>query len=196
ELAYDHRAPSRLNGINFSGYFKLRGAGRRLLFDSLMDTLDGPRCGEARITLRERPDEQPSELASDRLNVGPLMPVVQALAPLPDEARAWLQGLQPEVQLRNILLSYAPGAVPLERLSYSLNLDQVRFSAHGGVPAAAGVSGSLEGTLQAGVLRLDSHDLSLHLPRLFAEAWHYRRARGRLDWNWNDAGLRLWAPYL
>lgn len=196
ELAYADRAPVRLEELNFSGYFEPGPAGRRLLVDSLAVTLDGQRWGEARISLRERPDEQRWELASDRLNVGPLMPLVQALAPLPDEARAWLQGLQPEGQLRNILLSYAPGAVPLERLSYSLNLDQVRFSAHGGVPAAAGVSGSLEGTLQAGVLRLDSHDLSLHLPRLFAEAWHYRRARGRLDWNWNDAGLRLWAPYL
>src|SRR5690606_41447220 len=90
ELAYADRAPVRLEELSFSGYFEPGPAGRRLLVDSLAVTLDGQRWGEARISLRERPDEQRWELASDRLYEGLLIHLVLALAPLPDEDRAWL----------------------------------------------------------------------------------------------------------
>src|SRR5690606_3990413 len=86
-------------------------------------------------------------------------------------------------------------AEPSERLRYSLNLEQVAFAAHHGVPAAAGVAGRVDGDLLGGELRLDSQDFMLHLLGLLPEAWRYRRAQGSLAWRFDDEGVRLWSPY-
>ena len=90
------------------------------------------------LRLEEQRDTGRWDLASDRLSLAPLVPLVQQLAPLPEPAREWLQALRPEGQLRNIQLSYQPDAEPAERLRYTLNLEGVGFAAHRGVPAAAG----------------------------------------------------------
>lgn len=197
QLSYADRPPVRLEELNLSSYFEPGPSGRRLLVDSLAVTLDGTRWGEARLRLEEHRDEGRWELASDRLNLAPLVPLVQQLAPLPEPAREWLQALRPEGQLRNIQLSYQPeAAAPAERLRYSLNLERVAFAAHHGVPAVAGLMGRLEGTLGGGELQLDSRDLLLHLPQLFPAPWRYHRAQGRLGWRLDDEAFSLWAPHV
>ncbi|KHL69629.1 hypothetical protein SF06_17020 [Pseudomonas flexibilis] len=196
QVSYADQAPVRLEELSLSTYFEPGPNGRRLLVDSLAVTLDGTRWGEARLRLEEQRDTDRWDLASDRLSLAPLVPLVQQLAPLPEPAREWLQALRPEGQLRNIQLSYQPDAEPAERLRYTLNLEGVGFAAHRGVPAAAGVRGRLDGNLAGGELQIDSRDLMLHLPQLFPAPWRYRRAQGRLGWRLGEEGFSLWAPYL
>lgn len=196
ELAYADRPPVRLEELSLSAFFAPDAQGRHLLVDSLAATLDGRRWGEARVRLRERREDGGWELSSDRLSLGPLLPLIDGLAPLPEVSREWLRALRPEGRLRNIRVSYQPRAERAEQVRYSLNLDQVGFSAHHGVPAAAGVVGRVEGNLQGGELRLDSQDFMLHLPALFPEPWRYQRAQGSLAWRGDDEGVRLWAPYV
>lgn len=195
ELAYAERPPVRLEELNLRAFFEPGPEGRRLLVDSLAVTLEGERWGEARVNVREWRDEGRWELSADRLNLAPLLAVIEGLAPLPRVSREWLRALRPEGRLHNLLVNYRPEAEPSERLRYSLNLEQVAFAAHHGVPAAAGVAGRVDGDLLGGELRLDSQDFMLHLPGLFPEAWRYRRAQGSLAWRFDDEGVRLWSPY-
>ena len=196
QLAYGDRSPVRLEELNLSSYFEPGSKGRRLLVDSLAETLDGTRWGEARLQVEEHRDEGRWELSTDRLSLAPLVPLVQQLAPLPEAAREWLEALRPEGRLRNVRLHYQPSIEGAERLRYSLNLEQLGFSAHRGVPATAGLVGRLEGSLGGGELQLDSHDFMLHLSQLFPAPWHYRRAQGRLGWRLDDEAFSLWAPYV
>lgn len=194
EVAYAERPSVLMEELNLSAYFEPEDGGRRLLVDSLAVTLDGRRWGEARVSLRE--NEGRWELSGDRLSLGPLVPLLTGLAPLPEASREWLQGLRPSGRLNNIRVSYQPQAELADRLRYSLNLDQVGFAAYRGVPAAAGVVGRVDGNLRGGELRLDSRDFMLHLPQLFPDEWRYRRAQGSLAWQLDEEGARLWSPYV
>lgn len=195
QLAYRDRSPIRLDELNVTSYFQASPYGDRLYVDSLAMTLDGMRWDDMRLNLQEQRKEGRWEFSSDRLNLATL-PLVEQLAPLPDLARNWLQGLRPEGWLKNVHVAYQPEAELAERLRYSMNLEGVGISAYHGVPAAAGVNGRLDGGLGSGELLLDSQGFMLHLAQLFPEPWHYNRARGRLGWRWDDEAFSLWAPYL
>ena len=57
-------------------------------------------------------------------------------------------------------------------------------------------SGSLQGNLGGGEVRLASDNLGLHFANLFPEMWRYRQAGARLLWTLDDAGFTLSSPYL
>ena len=111
-----------------------------------------------------------------------------------DQAAQILQTLAPEGHLRDVALA---GGKIKDILDWSLQarLDDVAVQAWEGVPAFAGISGVVTGTPGAGELRVDSHDWSMHLPRLFPDRWFYDRLLGAMNWTWSqDDGLRLAVP--
>ncbi|MFC5693948.1 YhdP family protein [Pseudomonas sp. GCM10022186] len=195
--AYAQREPVTLNNLGLNAYFSRTAEGYQVLLDSLAANIGKQRWGEAHIRIDQKAGEQPEwRLSADRLDLGPLLPVVDALVPLPEQAAAALAGLKPRGALRNLSLFYRPRQQGARRLEFSSNLDGVGFDAYHGAPAAENVSGSLVGDLQRGELRLDADDFMLHLDHLFPKPWRYREARARLTWTLDDSAITLASPYM
>ncbi|WP_044872101.1 YhdP family protein [Pseudomonas sp. LFM046] len=195
--AYADRKPVTLSNLGLNAYFTRSEEGFQVLLDSLALNIGKERWGEAHIRLDHKAGEQPEwSLGADRLDIAPLLPLVDALVPLPEPAAAAVAGLAPRGALRNVSLHYRPQQEGAKRLEFSSNLSAVSINAYHGAPAAENVSGSLVGDLQQGELRLDSNDFALHLDHLFPKPWRYREARARLTWKLDDTAFTLASPYM
>ncbi|MDH4557599.1 TIGR02099 family protein [Pseudomonas sp. BN417] len=195
--AYAERKPVALGNLGLNAYFTRTKEGFQVLLDSLALNIGKERWGEAHIRLDYKSGEkQEWRLNADRLDVAPLLPVVNALVPLPEQAAELVAGLRPRGALRNLSLNYRPQQEGAKRLQFSSNLAGVGFNAYRGAPAVENASGSLAGDLQQGELRLDANDFVLHLDQLFPKPWHYREARARLTWSLDDTAFTLASPYM
>ncbi|AYC34250.1 TIGR02099 family protein [Pseudomonas cavernae] len=198
--AYAERKPVTVQDLALNAYFTRDQQGFQLLFDSLAMSLGENRWGEAQLGLTQRAargeEGEHWQLSADRLELGPLLPLVQALAPLPESAAAYLAGLQPQGTLRNLQLDYRPQAELAQRLQFASNLDHLGIEAYKEIPAAKNVSGSLAGDLGQGELRLATDNFSLHLHHLFPQSWQYRQANAQLFWRLDDQAFTLRSPYL
>src|SRR5690606_32167355 len=198
--AHGERKAAKVQELALSAYFRRDAVGFELLLDSLALNLGETRWGETRIALDyQAPTAKTDELwqvRADRIELGPLVPLIEALAPLPEAAAKALDALQPRGAVANLRLDYHPQLVGPERLEFAANLEQVGFGAYHGAPAAENVSGSIAGDLGQGELRLASDDFALHLDQLFPAPWRYRQANARLTWRLDDEAFTLISPYL
>ncbi|PTQ71813.1 YhdP family protein [Pseudomonas sp. GV071] len=197
--AYAERKAVKLDDLAVMAYVNRTEQGYTLLLNSLAATLGETRWGEVQVGLTyqtaaaERP--QSWQVTADRLDLAPLTPLIEALAPLPEKAAAVLDGLQPQGALHNVQLSISPAASnPDQRLQFAANLQQISFKAYGGAPAAENVSGSISGDLGHGELRMDTENFALHLDHLFPKPWRYQKANARLTWTLNSDAFTLIAP--
>jgi uncharacterized protein (TIGR02099 family) len=200
QAGYRQRADVTLHNLALNAYFRSDGHDQQLLIDSLAMDIGETRWGDVKLLAVRHPADaarqEQVELTADRIDLAPLAPLVQALAPLPERAAEALAMLQPHGSLHNLSLSWRPQAEGAARLQYAANLERVGFAAYHAVPAAENVSGSLTGDLAHGELRLAAEDFSLHLPQLFPEPWHYRQTRAKLDWRLDDESFTLSSPYV
>src|SRR5690606_2884067 len=198
--AYARRAPVEVSNLGLSAYFERRADGFDLLVDALALSLGETRWGEVQLALAQQLDAEGRierwGLSADRLDLTPLAPVILALAPLPEQAAEALGALHPGGARRNLRLDYRPQPSDASRPQFSTNLERIGIGAWHGVPAAENVSGSLQGDLGGGELRLASEDFGLHFPNLFPEMWRYRQAGARLLWQLDDEELTLHSPYI
>lgn len=197
---YAKREAVALKDLSLNAYFQRKDDDFELLLDDFAFSRGDQRWGEARIALGHQAasgeQSQRWSLSADRLDVGPLVPLVESLAPMPESALALLHTLKPHGALRNLNASFRPELEGPERLQFSANLERVGFSAWHASPAVENGSGSITGDLGQGELKVDSEDFSLHLTTLFPKAWTYQQAKGRLTWTLDDEGFTLRAPYL
>ncbi|TBU78660.1 YhdP family protein [Phytopseudomonas daroniae] len=197
---YGEREAVALEDLSLNAYFERKDDDFDLLLDDFAFSRDDNRWGGARIALGHQAasgdESQRWSLSADRLDVAPLVPLVEGLAPMPESALELLQTLKPHGALRNLNVSFRPEFEGPERLQFSANLERVGFSAWHASPAVENGSGSITGDLGQGELKVDSEDFSLHLTTLFPKAWEYQQAKGRLTWTLNDEGFTLRAPYL
>ncbi|SHL13650.1 YhdP family protein [Phytopseudomonas punonensis] len=197
---YSEREAVTIKDLALNAYFERSGDDFDLLLDDFAFSRGDNRWGETRIAVGHQAakadQSQRWKLSADRLDVGPLVPLVEGLAPLPDTALDLLQTLKPHGGLRNLNASFQPEVDGPERLQFSANLERVGFSAWHASPAVENGSGSITGDLGGGELKVDSEDFSLHLTTLFPKAWVYQQAKGRLTWTLDDEGFTLRAPYL
>jgi uncharacterized protein (TIGR02099 family) len=198
--AYAKRKPVQVSDLGLRAYFERRADGFDLLVDALALSLGETRWGEVQLVLKQSLDGngqvQRWRLSADHLDLTPLAPVVLALAPLPEQAAAAVEALNPGGVLRNLQLDYLPQLSDASRVQFSSNLERIGIGAWHGVPAAENVSGSLQGDLGGGELRMASENFGLHFPNLFPEMWRYRQAGARLLWQLDEEGLTLHSPYL
>jgi uncharacterized protein (TIGR02099 family) len=199
-LAYAERKPVQLDDLSLQAYYSRTEQGSRLLLDNLAFSQGDIRWGEADISLSQQlASEDTSEtwqISSDRFDLGPLQPLVMALAPLTDDQMVWVEKLSPKGELRNIQLHYRPTETGNQRFDFAANLKRISISAFHGIPAAQNVSGSIRGDLGQGELRIDSQDFALHLDTLFPKPWQYQTAKGVLHWELNAEAFTLRAPYV
>ncbi|CAM3292227.1 TIGR02099 family protein [Pseudomonas floridensis] len=199
KAVYAGRKPSTIDDLALNAWLERTDKGLDLKLDSLAMSLGSDRW-ESRIHATQTAATPDSEelwhVEADRLDLTPLTPLIDSLAPLPDKAMAVVDGLKVKGGLRNVLLDYRPQAIGDKRLSFAANLDKVGFNAYHDAPAAANVSGAISGDLGQGELRLDTSDFMLHLDPIFAKAWRYQKANARLTWKLDDQAFTLIAPYI
>jgi uncharacterized protein (TIGR02099 family) len=197
--AYAERKPVKISNLALNGYFQRNADGVLVTLDSLAMNLGESRW-ETHLQLKQTAASDKSEelwhLQADRLDLTPLTPLLNALAPLPEGVATVVDRLKVTGGLRNVLLDIKPNATDDSRFSFAANLDQVGFDAYHGAPAARNVTGSISGDLGHGELRMDSKDFMLHLDPIFAKLWQYIQANARLTWKLDKDSFTLIAPYL
>ena len=197
--AYAERKPVQINNLALNGYFQRSTEGMLVTLDSLAMNLGETRW-ESRLQLKQLAATDKAEeawhLQADRLELTPLTPLLNALAPLPEGFATTVERLKVIGGLRNVLIDVRPNATDDSKFSFAANLDRVGFDAYHGAPAARNVSGSISGDLGHGELRMDSKDFLLHLDPIFAKPWQYIQANARLTWKLDKEGFTLIAPYL
>ena len=197
--AYAERKPVHINNLALNGYFQRSTEGMLVTLDSLAMNLGETRW-ESRLQLKQLAAidkaEEAWHLQADRLELTPLTPLLNALAPLPEGFATTVERLKVIGGLRNVLIDVRPNATDDSKFSFAANLDRVGFDAYHGAPAARNVSGSISGDLGHGELRMDSKDFLLHLDPIFAKPWQYIQANARLTWKLDKEGFTLIAPYL
>lgn len=194
--AYGNQPTQRIDDLALTAYAERTERGYRLLVDELGFSQGDVRWGDARLLVDRDEGERSWHLQADRLGIAPLATLAQALAPLPESAAQILADLAPRGTLRTLQATYRPEQAGRERLQFSAGLDQVTINAHNWIPAAENVSGTIQGDLGGGELRIDSREFALHLAPLFAQPWRYRQAQGRLRWSLDEQAFTLAAPYL
>ncbi|RWU25399.1 TIGR02099 family protein [Pseudomonas alkylphenolica] len=197
--AYTGREEAKVENLALNGWFERDKQGFAVQLDSLAMSLGKTRWEShlqlAQTAATETTDET-WKVQADRLNLTPLTPLIESLAPLPEKVMAVVEGLKVTGSLRNVQLDIRPKASGDQRLSFAANLERVGFNAYHGAPAAGNVSGSISGDLGHGELRLDTDAFMLHLYPIFAKPWNYQKANARLTWRLDEEGFTLIAPYL
>ncbi|VAW81344.1 hypothetical protein MNBD_GAMMA13-624, partial [hydrothermal vent metagenome] len=118
-----------------------------------------------------------STLVLDELNaVLPLIPWVDA------DALAMLDRLQPQGVMYDAAFefNYRPGEMP--GFAVRSRVESLSLATKDGSPGVQGLSGIVEGNLQAGQLILDSRQAQLILPKLFPQPLALDSLKGTLHW--------------
>ncbi|AIR88033.1 YhdP family protein [Pseudomonas cremoricolorata] len=197
--AYAKRKPIDVDQLALSAWLQRKPEGLELLVDSLSAKL-GESPWQTRLKAQQltgdTPEKERWQVQADRLDLTPLTPVIQSLAPLSQQLMTVVDSLKVKGGLRNVRLDVRPKAEGDQRVQFAANLERIGFAAYHGAPAADNVSGSISGDLGHGELRLDTDAFMLHLYPIFEKPWHYQKANARLTWTLDKQAFTLVAPYL
>ena len=161
--------------------YQRSGSSQSLQVEDFGFRLDDNHWPAGRLQLHWQDAESAWQLHAEHLALQPLARLLARL--LPDQA-GLLGQLAPEGYLQQLQVSGERG-LDWQALQFSARLQDVGIAAWQGAPAMHGIDGVITGSPASGQLQLDARDWSLHLPRLFPEAWHYQHALGRFDWHWS-----------
>jgi len=140
-----------------------------------------------------RPDpEAPTLLLqAERLDLAMLANIALDAAPLPASGENALRTLQPQGALRHVHLeTRSDGSYP-GFFQLRANVEDGAVQAWNMVPGGSNLSAYVEASALNGVAEVDSRELSLHLPRVFDQAWHYDAVNGRVSWQVADGEVRV-----
>ena len=197
--AYAGRKAETIDNLALHAWAERGKQGFNVVLDSLAMNLGKTRW-ETRMQLQQfaATDKEQARwhLQADRLDLTPITPLMDSLAPVPEAVAKVIDQLSVTGTLRNVLADYRPSATDDQKISFAANLEQVGFNATHGAPAARNVSGLISGDLGKGELRLDSKDFMLHLDPIFAKPWQYLQANALLTWTLNKDSFTLIAPYI
>ncbi|NNA67023.1 YhdP family protein [Pseudomonas gessardii] len=199
KVRYAQRKSVSIQNLGLTAYLQRNDSGLKVVFDSLAMNLGDTRWEshlQLQQTLASDKGQETWNLQADRLDLTPITPLLNALAPLPEGFAKAVEALKATGVLRNVRVDYRPQETGDQRVSFAANLDRVGFDAYFGAPAARNVSGSISGDLGQGELRMDSKDFALHLDPIFAKPWQYIQANARLTWKLDKQGFTLIAPYI
>ncbi|WP_017255309.1 YhdP family protein [Pseudomonas tolaasii] len=197
--SYADRKPVHIGNLALTAYLQRSETGLKAQFDSLAMNIGDTRWEshlQLQQTLATDKDQEVWKLQADRLDLTPITPLLNALAPLPEGFAKTVEHLKATGVLRNVLVDFRPQDTTDRKVSFAANLERVGFDAYFGAPAARNVSGSISGDMGHGELRMDSKDFSLHLYPIFAKPWQYIQANARLTWKLDKEGFTLIAPYI
>ena len=106
----------------------------------------------------------------------PLLPWID------DNALAMLDRLRPRGAMRaaEFSLRYLAGEMP--EFAMRAAIENLTLAANGGLPGVTGISGRVEGNLQAGRLQLDTSSAGLLMPQVFPDALQLTGLDGEVRW--------------
>ncbi|KFE54256.1 YhdP family protein [Pseudomonas syringae] len=199
KAGYAARKASKIDNLALNAWFRRTDEGFDVNVNSLAMDL-GSKRWESRVQLNQTAATAEREelwhVQADRLDLTPITPLLESMAPLPDLLMEVVHNLKVTGALRNVLLDLRPQAEGDKRLSFAANLENVGFNAYHGAPAAGNVSGAISGDLGQGELRLASDNFMLHLYPIFNNPWTYPKANARLTWRLDSETFTLIAPYI
>jgi uncharacterized protein (TIGR02099 family) len=99
-----------------------------------------------------------------------------------NDALAMLDRVQPSGLLRDAEFEFRYRAGEQPQFAVRAAIENLTLAANGGLPGVTGVSGRVEGNLQAGRLQLDTSRAQLVAPRVFAQPLRLTRLSGDVDW--------------
>lgn len=197
---YAERKPAIVTDALLNAYFSRDEHGLKAQVADFSATAGEQRIGPINLMLKQTiaQGDKPAlwALQLDHLQIEPLLPLVESLAPLPDNALPIIASLNPRGALNNATLSFHPGLEGNKRVQFSANTDGIGFSPYDHVPGVENITGSVSGDLGSGTVLLDAKEFSLDLATLFPKPWLYHTARGQLDWAITPEGLTLHSPYV
>ncbi|WP_029529667.1 YhdP family protein [Pseudomonas sp. S9] len=200
EGQYAERKPASLTDMQLNSYFGRDAEGLQAQLANFSARAGEQQIGPMNLTLRQHAKRGDAAefwtLSFDRLEVAPLLPLVESLAPIPDKGLSALATLNPRGALTNATVGFHPDAEGDKRVQFATNTDAISFSAYDHVPGIENITGSVTGDLGSGTILLDAKEFSLDLATLFPKAWLYHTARGQVDWRINEQGLTLRSPYV
>ncbi|WP_263260391.1 YhdP family protein [Pseudomonas sp. RIT-PI-S] len=187
------RAAAPLDDLALNAWVQRDGEGYKAVAQPLAMSLGGQRW---ETTLKASQAGDQWQLQASRIELAPLLPLLDAYAPWPEKAALAVDSLKPTGALRNVQVTVSPHEQGDRRLAFAANLEQVAFEPYHNAPGAANVSGSISGDLGQGELRLASDNFMLFLWPIFKQPWHYQQAHARLTWQLNSEGFSLVAPVI
>ncbi|MFN9121777.1 MAG: YhdP family protein [bacterium] len=129
-----------------------------------------------------------TELTASALEIAPWVALAGQL-PLDTKAREWLAALSPRGRLSDVSIAWEGSIQTPTAWQLRARFDALSVEPWGTWPGIDGVSGSIDGSERAGVLRIDSRDLRLALPTLFPRPMAFDAFTGQA--NWSGQGPRL-----
>ncbi len=101
--------------------------------------------------------------------------------PIADTAREALSSLDPQGELRSLMLAVDFNQ---EAWDFSLKSDlhSVSVKAYEGAPVLNNVNGQLQASKYSGEVLLDTHDFTLAFPNLYDNSMQFAQANGVIDW--------------
>lgn len=142
----------------------------------------------APINLRLTHDES-WEVRADSLPLGMLRRMTLALAPLNDAVLRPLANYQPGGTLRNLVVRTPADGT----FSLAAELVDVSVDAHDGAPGAEGLNGTLSMTESAGRVHVDTSQVTLGFPELFAGYWQMDSIKTQVNWSIDGGRKRVWS---
>jgi uncharacterized protein (TIGR02099 family) len=130
------------------------------------------------------------QLSFDKLEVAPLSMLAVHL-PLPERWRHDLAALALRGSVSNGRFAWTGPPDAPSKYSASGAFTRFGIAASEVLPGAASVSGNFTFDETRGDLKLDSRDMRVSLPRVFADSLTFDNASGRVGWTRNEEELRI-----
>jgi len=117
-------------------------------------------------------------------------------APIPDAGLEALRTLDPRGELVNLVADTAldgsmPGGFHLRG-----NLRQIAVDPWNAAPGGSGLDGYLELNGVNGFVEVDSNNLNISLPLLFASPWHYDHVNSRVSWEVSEGRVHAYSTMI
>jgi len=120
--------------------------------------------------------------SASRIVVDEVISVLPLLPWVDRDAILMVERMRPDGELHDAEFEaeFIAGMAP--KFSLRASFEDLEVSASGGLPGVSGLSGSIEGNLQSGYLRLDSSKASVSLPKVFSESPDLSHLAGVVHW--------------
>ena len=131
-----------------------------------------------------------SELTAGSLELAPWVALAAQL-PLDTQAREWLTALAPRGHLSDVSIAWEGSLHAPSAWQVKARFDGLAVAPWGTWPGIEGVSGSIDGSERAGMLRLDSRGLRFELAKVFPRPLGFDTFSGQATWSGQGPKLAI-----
>ncbi len=138
-----------------------------------------------------RAPESQFRLAANRLPLHDIGQLARLAPGMPAAVRDWLDRLEPRGLVEEVELDARLADSGAPRVAVNARFSGLSTASFDRIPGVSGVSGRIQGNLQAGEVHFDTADAVFNAPKLFREPLVVTRLYGGLAWNRYADRLRV-----